>query len=256
MARLATWGAIGTVVAAVAILVLAGLATGVATEPASGGAARATGCKSKSGLSVVKNGPRTKKRVALTFDDGPSPGTSRLLSVLKANKVKATFFPMGNKLSRRLSVVKRAVREGHEFQNHSQTHADLGSGGSQATEEMRKATAAIRGATGFTPCVFRPPFDSVGGDLTRRARSQGLRTVTADVQPLDFENPPASVIASRVLAGTRPGSIVVMHDGEADGDGPRPNTTAAVSTIIKRLKARGYQFVTVTKILGYRRTSG
>ena len=47
-----------------------------------------------------------------------------------------------------------------------------------------------------------------------------------------------------------------MHDGEADGDGPRPNTTAAVSTIIKRLKARGYQFVTVTKILGYRRTSG
>jgi peptidoglycan/xylan/chitin deacetylase (PgdA/CDA1 family) len=47
-----------------------------------------------------------------------------------------------------------------------------------------------------------------------------------------------------------------MHDGEADGDGPRPNTTAAVATIIKRLKARGYRFVTVTKILGYRRTSG
>ena len=256
MARLARWGGIATAMAVAAMLVPGGLATGVATEPTSGGAARATGCKSKPGLSVVKNGPRTKKRVAITFDDGPSPGTNRLLSVLKASNVKATFFPMGNKLSRRLSVVKRAVREGHEFQNHTHTHADLGSGGSQATEEMQKATAAIRGATGFTPCIFRPPFDSVGGDLTRRARSQGLRTVMADVQPLDFENPPAGAIVSRVLADTRPGSIIVMHDGEADGDGPRPNTTAAVATIIKRLKARGYQFVTVTKILGYRRTPG
>jgi len=239
----------------VAILVLAGVATGVATEPSSVGAARATGCKSKSGLSVVKNGPRTKKRVAITFDDGPSPGTNRLLSVLKANDVKATFFPMGNKLRRRAGVVRRAVREGHEFQNHSHTHADLGSGGSQATAEMQKATTAIRNATGFTPCVFRPPFDSVGGDLTRRARALGLRTVTADVNPQDYDNPPAGDIVSRVLDGTRPGSIIVMHDGQADGDGSRPNTTAAVPTIIKRLKARGYRFVTVTKILGYGRTS-
>ncbi|HEX5910541.1 MAG TPA: polysaccharide deacetylase family protein [Thermoleophilaceae bacterium] len=255
MARLARWGAIGTVAAAV-VLVPAGLATGGATEPSSGAAARATGCKSKPGLSVVKNGPRTKKRVAITFDDGPSPGTSRLLSVLEAGNVKATFFPMGNKLDRRPGVVKRAVREGHEFQNHSHTHADLGNGGSQATEEMRKATTAIRGATGFTPCVFRPPFDSVGGDLTRRARALGLRTVAADVLPLDYEDPPAGTIVSRVLDATRPGSIIVLHDGQADGDGSRPNTTAAVATIIKRLKARGYRFVTVTKILGYRRTSG
>ena len=237
------------------VLLLAGGAAGFATEPSSVGAARATGCKSKPGLSVVKNGPRTKKRVAITFDDGPSPGTSRLLSVLKANNVKATFFPMGNKLSRRRNVVKRAVRDGHEFQNHSHTHADLGNGGSQATDEMRKATAAIRSATGFTPCAFRPPFDSVGGDLTRRARKQGLRTVMADVLPQDYDNPPAREIASRVLSGTRPGSIIVLHDGEADGDGPRPNTTAAVPTIIKRLKARGYRFVTVTKILGYRQSS-
>ena len=78
----------------------------------------------------------------------------------------------------------------------------------------------------------------------------------ADVLPLDYEDPPASTIVSRVLAATRPGSIIVLHDGQADGDGPRPNTTAAVPTIIKRLKARGYRFVTVTRILGYRRTSG
>jgi len=78
----------------------------------------------------------------------------------------------------------------------------------------------------------------------------------ADVLPQDYDNPPAREIASRVLSGTRPGSIIVLHDGEADGDGPRPNTTAAVLTIIKRLKARGYRFVTVTKILGYRPSAG
>jgi peptidoglycan/xylan/chitin deacetylase (PgdA/CDA1 family) len=212
--------------------------------------ARPTGCTS-SGSKLISNGPRGKKVVALTFDDGPSGGTGKLLSILKANSVVATFFPQADKIEGRLAVVKRAVAAGHEFQNHSLTHADLGNGGQAATDEMRAANDAISAATGFTPCVFRPPFDSYGDDLIKRARALGMSTVKWDVSPADYEEPPAADIISRVLDGTKPGSIIVMHDGEAMGESTRPQTRKAVPTIIKKLKSRGYKFVTVTTLLGY-----
>lgn len=232
-----------------------GLAVAGAAQPGAAGTKRPTGCTSK-GSSVISHGPRGRKLVALTFDDGPSAGTSNLLVILKANKTKATFFPQADKLQGRLTVVKRTVAAGHEFQNHSLTHADLGSGGPEASSEMSKATDAIRKATGFTPCAFRPPFDSVGGDLVKRARAEGMSTVAWDVSPRDYEEPPASDIVTRVLAETRPGSIIVMHDGEAGGVSTRPQTRKAVAKIIRTLKRRGYTFVTVSKLLGYRQTFG
>ena len=76
----------------------------------------------------------------------------------------------------------------------------------------------------------------------------------ADVRPRDYEEPPASDIVSRVLDGTRPGSIIVLHDGEGGGESTRPHTRRAVPTIIKTLKRRGYEFVTLTTLLGYRPT--
>ena len=72
--------------------------------------------------------------------------------------------------------------------------------------------------------------------------------------PADYEEPPASDIVSRVLDTTRPGSIIVLHDGEAGGQSTRPQTRKAVPTIIKTLKSRGYTFVTLTTLLGYKRT--
>ncbi|WP_354699898.1 Peptidoglycan-N-acetylglucosamine deacetylase [Paraconexibacter sp. AEG42_29] len=243
--------------AVVAGVLVAGLAAGgVAT---SGGAAqtpRVTGCKSKPGSAVVKNGPRTRKLVALTFDDGPSAGTAQLLASLKTANVKATFFPQADKIPARVAVVKRAFAAGHEFQNHSFTHADLGNGGPEATTELTKASDAIRKATGYTPCAFRPPFDSVGSDLVKRARAEGMSTVAWDVSPADYDEPPAADIVAGVLKATRPGSIIVMHDGEAGGSSTRPNTRKAVPTIISTLKSRGYTFVTVSKLLGYRQTTG
>ncbi len=231
----------------------AGVAAGSAPSPQAAGTARPAGCASK-GDSVITHGPRGRKLVALTFDDGPSGGTRNLLSILKAANATATFFPQADKIAGRLSVVRRAVAAGHEFQNHSLTHADLGSGGPAATEEMRAATEAIREATGFTPCVFRPPFDSYGDDLIARARAEGMSFVMADVNPADYDEPPASDIVQRVVDGTRPGSIVVMHDGEAMGQSTRPQTRKAVPTIIKTLRRRGYKFVTVSKLLGYKPT--
>jgi peptidoglycan/xylan/chitin deacetylase (PgdA/CDA1 family) len=215
-------------------------------------AAQATGCKS-SGTRIIDNGSRRTKAIALTFDDGPSRFTSRVLRLLKSAGAKATFFPIGARIKGREKLLRQELAQGMEIGNHTFTHADLGNGGPQATTEMRKVHDLIRAVTGFTPCIFRPPYRSVGNDLVPRARRLGMTTVNGDVDPSDWEQPGTNAIVQRVLEKTRNGSIIVMHDGDAtDPNADRSQTVAALPRILSTLKSRGYKLVTVSRLLGYR----
>jgi peptidoglycan/xylan/chitin deacetylase (PgdA/CDA1 family) len=210
-----------------------------------------TGCVAR-GSSYVTNGPRLRRAVALTFDDGPSPYTSRVLDILKRGGAKGTFFPIGQQVSGYRSALRRALREGHALANHSWNHANLSGGGSG---QLTSTNAAIRRATGYTPCLFRAPYGAVSGTLIGQARSLGMLTIQWDVDPRDWALPGSGAImagwpasAARVVGNVRPGSIVVMHDG----GGPRDQTAAALPGIIGNLKRRGYRLVTVTELLGLR----
>jgi peptidoglycan/xylan/chitin deacetylase (PgdA/CDA1 family) len=111
---------------------------------------------------------------------------------------------------------------------------------------MAETNRRIKAASGFEPCLFRPPGGAFNSRVVSDARRLGMTTVIWDVDPADWSRPGTSAIYSRVVSATRPGSIVIMHDGGGD----RSQTVAALPRIIRTLRHRGYSFVTVTKLLG------
>jgi peptidoglycan/xylan/chitin deacetylase (PgdA/CDA1 family) len=113
---------------------------------------------------------------------------------------------------------------------------------------MSATNSRIRSATGFEPCLFRPPGGAYDSRVVSDAKALGMTTVLWNVDPRDWSRPGSGAIYSRVVSAARPGAIVVMHDGGGD----RSQTVAALPRIIRTLKGRGYRLVTVSKLLGQR----
>lgn len=190
---------------------------------------------------LVTNGPRSSKIVALTFDDGPSTYTAGFLKVLREKKVPATFFVLGQQVATYPDLARQIVGEGHEIASHSWKH-DL----YPSAADLHQTSATIQSVTGFRPCSFRPPGGARNDAVIAGAAQSGMRTIIWDVDPFDWRLPGSSAIRSIVLSQTRPGSIVLSHDG----GGPRGQTLEALPAIIDGLRARGYRFATVTELLG------
>jgi peptidoglycan/xylan/chitin deacetylase (PgdA/CDA1 family) len=216
--------------------------------PGPGQLYRIVGCRSRAAAAFL-HGP-ARREVAIGFDDGPAPDTAAFVRMLERNHARATFFMVGVHLSgadRRL--LARELHDGDTLGDHTFTHPDLtrlGAAGVRA--ELRHTLLAIRALSGYTPCVFRPPYGAYDQAVLRIAGSLGLATVLWNVDPSDWALPPVSTIVQRVLAQVRPGSIVISHDG----GGPRGNTLAAYPRIIAALRARGYRIVTIPELLGFR----
>jgi peptidoglycan/xylan/chitin deacetylase (PgdA/CDA1 family) len=245
---------------AAVVLVLAGVIaatalTGSATTPAAppasvntatSSAAAVTGCRYRSRMSSVRSGPAARRRIALTFDDGPSSFTARILDVLEAAHVPATFFVVGKNVEGHEALLTRMLDAGHMIGNHSFDHVSLAKADAAALRQIDDTQAAIEGATGFTPCLLRPPFGLGSRKLLRALAGRHLTSTLWSVNPQDFRTPGTATIKRRVLAGVKPGAIILDHDGGGD----RSQTLAAIPSIIRTLKARGYRFVTVTDLLG------
>lgn len=199
------------------------------------------------GPAQVSRGPNVK-RVALTYDDGPAAITSRFVDELEQLGVTATFFQLGQAVPARAPLLRRMIDAGFELANHSWNHANLGRGGPAASDQIARTNAAIRRATGFTPCLFRPPYGSTGADLVARARALEMTSVLWSADPNDWRRPGTDAIVARTLAEAGNGGILLSHDG----GGPREQTLAAIGPIVTALKRRGYTFVTVSELLGYR----
>jgi peptidoglycan-N-acetylglucosamine deacetylase len=204
------------------------------------------GCSDRGPAVAYRSGPR-RKAVALSFDDGPDPLTAAFVRMLRANRAVATFFMIGEQVtSRYRSILHAELRDGDALGDHTWSHANLPlTGGVRG--QLTSARQAIRALSGYTPCVFRPPYGAYDASVVRAARSLGLATILWDVDPSDYTLPGTSAIVQRVLAQTRPGSIVISHDG----GGPRAQTLAAYPLIIRALRARGYRFLTVPQLLGF-----
>jgi peptidoglycan/xylan/chitin deacetylase (PgdA/CDA1 family) len=114
--------------------------------------------------------------------------------------------------------------------------------------QLEQTSAAIKAASGFTPCLWRPPYGAQNSGVVGLARSLGLITVNWDVDTVDWSTPGTSTIYQRAVDGARPGSIILQHFG----GGPRYQTLAALPQEISTLRQRGYRFVTVAELLGLR----
>jgi peptidoglycan/xylan/chitin deacetylase (PgdA/CDA1 family) len=189
---------------------------------------------------------RVAKCVALTFDDGPGPGTGRLLDMLAARGARATFFVVGANAAAYPAVLRRMHREGHEIGNHTQAHRDLARlPALRVNSEIQLAQEVVRSATGRAPTLLRPPYGEGGGAVARIARSQGLAQILWNGDGDDQEGADARAIADRAVSQARPGGIIRMHD-------VREASVDAVPEILDRLERDGYAVVTVSALLAGR----
>ena len=196
--------------------------------------------------------PRT---IALTFDDGPDPvWTPKILDVLRAQKVKATFFVLGTEAAKYPAIVRRIEAEGHQLGVHTFTHANLGEiAGWRQSLELRETQLVLAGTAGVTSSLLRPPYSAVNKEVTNtdwaafeRARDQGYLTVLSTLDSKDWSTPGINAIVARATPRTAAGQIVLLHDG----GGNRSQTVAALRVLVPRLKARGFRFGTVTDTAG------
>jgi peptidoglycan/xylan/chitin deacetylase (PgdA/CDA1 family) len=169
-----------------------------------------------------------------------------LLDALAELGVHATFFLLGEKVDAHPELAARIARAGHEIGNHTYTHPYLPLTRSHTlADELAATDAAIARATGAIPTLMRPPYGGRSPRNVRTAQRAGKRVVLWDVNSFDWKGKPADEVAQRVLARTRPGSIVLMHDARDGGE----ITVAAVRLVVPELRARGYDLVTVSRAL-------
>ena len=201
-----------------------------------------------SGAQFEFHGPRDRRVVALTFDDGPWTDTPHVLDVLERHRVPATFFAIGRQVAGGRGWLRRELRDGDIVGNHTWDHRNVSGGGAFAASEMSSTSSAIHEYAGFDTCAFRAPYNDFSSAEISEAWRLHMKTVQYDVDPEDWARPGSDAIYSRVVGAVRPGSIVLLHDGGGD----RSQTVAALPRIIDTLRRRGYGFATVPDLLGMR----
>jgi peptidoglycan/xylan/chitin deacetylase (PgdA/CDA1 family) len=191
--------------------------------------------------------------VALTFDDGPNePYTSRLLDLLDERGVRATFFQVGRCAERYPSASRRVVESGHVLGNHSYSH-QFSSYFREPSQrrEIERSQQALAAVTGVVPALYRPPWLCHWPWVLASIHDHGLQVVSGLFgHPLELVQPPAMIMAASAAKITKPGSIVIFHDGFDARGGRRDQSVAAIGPLIDTLAGRGYRFVTVDQLLG------
>ncbi len=201
---------------------------------------------------AVARGPRGERRIFLTFDDGPDPETTpRVLDVLAAEGVPATFFLLGERVRRRPELARRAATDGHDVGSHTFEHRRLALRGPGATRRtIERARDAIVEATGLVPLLLRTPHGWRNPFVAREARRAGCAVVGWTFGVWDTDRPGAAEIRRRVRDRLSPGAIVLLHDGDGSGRGSgRGQTAEALPGIIADARSRGFSFGRVSELV-------
>ena len=201
------------------------------------------------GRSVWRGSPQ-EPAIALTFDDGPSEATPRLLEILDRHRIPATFFPVGANVARLPAIAREAAAAGHEIGNHSYTHPLLCLRTPGAIlDELRRAQETIERHTGRRPAWFRAPFGVRWFGLGRAQRQLGLTGVMWTVIGYDWKRTVDPVV-ERIARRVGNGAIVCLHDGRELSVKPDIGVTVeAVRRLVPMLLDRGYRFETVSRLI-------
>ncbi|RDI67754.1 polysaccharide deacetylase family protein [Nocardia pseudobrasiliensis] len=193
---------------------------------------------------LVNRVETAEKLVALTIDDGPTEQTPAILGVLAAQQVPVTFYLVGRDLDARPEYGRAIMAGGHEIGNHSYTHRRLVFV-SPATvrAEVERTDAAIARIGYRGPVTFRPPYGKKLLALPSYLADHDRTTVMWDVEPDSTGGASTERIVADTLDEARPGSIILLHAMY------QPNSLAAIAPIVSGLRARGYQFVTVSHLM-------
>lgn len=206
------------------------------------------------GRALVR-GPAGGRRVALTFDDGPTPpSTERILDVLKQHGVTATFFVNGRWVDRFPSTLRRIQSDGHSIGNHTYSHLFLYlKSRRRIAHEIDLTQDAIERVTGMRPSIFRCPYGIRWFGLFTELRRRSMTAVQWSDTGFDWvkKNTPAD-IARKALQHLADGSVILLHDGcgaSEPGEANHTATAEALPAIIAEVRRRGLQFVPVEDFL-------
>ena len=213
---------------------------------AAGGATLARGTLSPNSRifgPVVGRGPRDRA-IYLTFDDGPNPvATERIVRVLERERLPATFFMVGLHAEQFPDIARRVAAGGFGIGNHTHTHRRLAFAGPGRTAyEIGIAHAAIEWACGTAPTCFRAPHGYRNPFVRRAAARYGYRVFGWTLGVWDTARPGADEIRWRVRKYVRPGTVLLLHDGDGyDSTGDRSQTAEALPGILDDCRAMGYE---------------
>lgn len=189
-----------------------------------------------------------QKVVALTLDDGPNEKIDSILSILNHHQIKATFFPIGNLMENRLSDIKRIVSEGHEVGNHSYTHQALSFKTYNSIKQEIEPTDSLLRQAGFKETIhFRPPYGKKLFMLPLYLKNNNRKTITWNVIPEGNPDIDQDVekMSQFVIDKTTNGSIILLHPMNEG----REASLQALDPIIRGLKAKGFEFKTISELL-------
>jgi peptidoglycan-N-acetylglucosamine deacetylase len=190
----------------------------------------------------ISAGPHGPKAIALTIDDGPDPVyTPQVLRLLDKYRVTGTFSMIGIEVRAHPGVAREVAAAGHLIANHTWSHLDLAWQPLPAvTDQINRATAEIHAVTGQPPAFFRAPYGAWSPAVLRQCARSGMTPLAWSVDPRDWSRPGVPSIVANIMGNTRPGSIILEHDG----GGNRSQTVAALKQVLPRLQAAGYHFRT------------
>jgi peptidoglycan-N-acetylglucosamine deacetylase len=194
----------------------------------------------------VARGGGEEREIALTFDDGPGPYTPKILEALNRRNAKATFFFIGAQESTFHNATIAQIKRGHAVGDHTELHHRLTL--LSAADQYDQLLVPFQWLSKYglpRPVLFRPPYGAFNQTTLDQAKRLGLLMVMWTVDSQDYEKPGVEKIVDRVVAGARPGAIILMHDGGGD----RSQTVKALPKIIGRLRARHYHFVSVPQMM-------
>jgi peptidoglycan/xylan/chitin deacetylase (PgdA/CDA1 family) len=203
----------------------------------------AEAAQSHGGQSLPANGKTDcakVKCIALSFDDGPGPGTATILDTLKKYSAHATFMVVGSRVAPNAALLQREHAEGHDIGNHTWDHADLTNlSAAAAANEVNSTADAVAKVVGKRPYFVRPPY----GAYNKAVEAElNVPLILWNVDPDDWKDRNADIVYQRIMAGAKPGAILLSHDIYT-------TTAAAYQRIIPDLIQQGYTLVTVSDLL-------
>ena len=193
---------------------------------------------------IHQNSTIQKPFVALTFDDGPHPNTEKILDLLKAYQMKATFFCIGKEIEKHPSIIQRMVEEGHIVGNHTYSHTSkMGFlKTKEVIDEIEKTNTIIESITHKKPDLFRPPFGVTNPNIAKAIADTDMKVIGWNIRSLDTIYKSSEQVVQRVVPQLHKGAIVLLHD----------NLSTSIETLeqlLCSLQEKQLQSVTIPELL-------